>query len=293
MINRRRFLQTGLLAGGAVATGSLRFFPVQAAAKARQASDPIILGPDKIKLARMAIGTGTEGGSVQRKLGVQGLADLLHFGYDNGLIFWDTADGYKTHPHVREALTRVPREKITLQTKTRARTAEQMKADLDRFRQELNTDYFDIVLLHACSTPDWPETRKGAMEVLAEARQKGVVRTHGVSCHSIEALRTAARTPWLRVVLARINPAGMLMDADPKTVIEVLREMKAASKGVIGMKILGEGGLRDRVDEALGFALSLDCVDCFTIGPANRQELQDLIKRIPAASQAAAPAKAA
>jgi predicted aldo/keto reductase-like oxidoreductase len=188
---------------------------------------------------------------------------------------------------VREALTRVPREKVTILTKTRAETAAQMRADLDRFRRELNTDYLDIVLLHACRTPTWPEERKGAMEVLGEAREKGVVRTHGTSCHSIEALRVAAKTPFVRVDLARINPYGMMMDAAPDEVMAVLRQMKAAGKGVMGMKILGEGGLRDRVDECLRFALSLNCVDCFTIGPENREELADLIQRIPAAARAA------
>ncbi len=281
-MNRRSFLHTTLGTAGALAAGGRLF-----GAGTAKATDVVYLGPDKVKLCRMAIGTGTKGGRPQRALGVQGLADVLNFGYDQGLFFWDTADAYKTHPHVKEALKRVPREKITLLTKTRAQTAEQMKADLDRFRLELGVDYFDIVLLHAVRTPTWPEERKGAMEVLAEAREKGIVKTHGVSCHSLEALETAARTPWVRVDLARINPAQLLMDADPDTVIKVLRRMKAAGKGVIGMKILGEGGLRDRVDEALKFALSLDCVDCFTIGPENRQELGDLIKRIPAVSAAA------
>jgi predicted aldo/keto reductase-like oxidoreductase len=238
------------------------------------------------------MGTGTRGGSIQRQLGVQGLADMLHYGYDQGLFFWETADSYRTHPHLKEGLKRVPREKVTILTKTRARTADEMRADLDRFRQELGTDYIDIILLHALRTPNWPEERKGAMEVLSEAREKGLVRSHGCSCHSLEALQTAAKTPWVRVDLARINPAQLLMDADPNTVIGVLRQMKAAGKGVIGMKILGEGGLRTRVDEALRFALSLDCVDCFTIGAANREELDDLVKRIPVAAERA-QAKAA
>ncbi len=284
-MKRRDFLRSALAAGTVAA---LRPAARLSAAAPKRATDVVYLGPDKIRLARMAIGTGTKGGSVQRQLGLEGLADLLHFGYDQGLFFWDTADGYRTHPHVREALKRVPREKVTILTKTRARRAEEMRADLERFRQELGTDYLDIVLLHAVSTPDWPEQRQGAMEVLAEARQKGIVRTHGVSCHSLEALRRAAQTPWVRVDLARINPAGLLMDADPPTVVEVLRQMKAAGKGVIGMKILGEGGLRDRVEEALRYALALDCIDCFTIGPANRQELEDLIRRMPAASTALA-----
>lgn len=282
-MNRRRFLQTTLGTAGALAAGTS---PLRGARVAK-ATDVVYLGPDKVKLTRLAMGTGTRGGAPQRALGIQGLADMLHFGYDQGVFFWDTADSYKTHPHVKEALTRVAREKVTLLTKTRARTAAEMRADLDRFRQELNTDYLDIVLLHALRTPNWPEQRKGAMEVLSEAREKGIVRTHGCSCHSIEALQTAARTPWVRVDLARINPATMLMDAEPPTVIKVLREMKAAGKGVIGMKILGEGGLRDRVDEALRFALSLDCLDCFTIGAENREEFADLLKRIPSASERA------
>lgn len=281
-MDRRDFLRTTWGAAGAAAFGR-----TPAWGKTQKPTDVIRLGPDKIKLTRLAIGTGTKGGSIQRQLGVRGLADMLHFGFDRGVFFWESADSYQTHPHIRQALTQVKREKVTLLTKTRAQTADAMRADLDRFRKELGTDYIDIVLLHALRAPNWPEERKGAMEVLSEAREKGIVRSHGCSCHSLEALETAARTPWVHVDLARINPAGLMMDSDPAKVVAVLRKMKAAGKGVIGMKILGEGGLRDRVDEALRYALSLDCVDCFTIGAANREELADLIRRIPAASKMA------
>ena len=249
------------------------------------------MGPDKVKLSRLAMGTGTKGGQKSsnqtRQLGIQGVADLFKFGYDNGLTFWDSADSYGSHAHLKEALKSIPREKVAIMSKTRAKTAEEMRADLDRFRQEIGTDYLDIILLHAVREPNWPELRKGAMEVLSEAREKGIVRTHGVSCHSIDALRTAAKTPWVRVDLARINAHSILMDADPPTVLSALREMKAAGKGVIGMKILGEGQLRDRVDQALKFAMSLDCIDAMTIGAESRQELADLLKRIPAAARAA------
>ncbi len=280
-MNRRNFLRTTFGAAAAVAID--RSAPLWAA-KANKAGDVAYLGPDKIKVTHLAIGTGTKGGSIQRQLGVAGLADVLQFGYDHGVFFWETADAYRTHPHVKEALKRVPREKVTLMTKTRAKTADEMRADLDRFRQELGTDYIDIVLLHALRTPNWNEERKGAMDVLSEAREKKVIRSHGCSCHSLEALQLAARTPWVQVDLARINPANLLMDAEPNTVVGVLREMKKAGKGVIGMKILGEGGLRDQVDRALSYALSLDCVDCFTIGPGNRDELADLIQRMPKAA---------
>jgi len=120
------------------------------------------------------------------------------------------------------------------------------------------------------------------MDVLSEAKQKGMIRSHGCSCHSIEALRAAAKSPWVEVDLARINPIGSHMDADPDTVIGVLRQMKAAGKAVIGMKILGQGDMRERQDEALKYALSLGVLDAFTIGAESRAEQEDLLRRIAA-----------
>ena len=241
----------------------------------------------QVELSRLALGTGTNGiggsSNQTRKLGVGGVADLFKAGYDLGLTFWDSADQYGSHPHVREALKSVAREKITLLTKTHAATEKEAKADLDRFRRELNTDYLDILLLHCMMDADWPERRKGAMAAIAEAREKGIVRTHGISSHDLGALKTSARNPWVQVQLARINFIGEQMDAEVKAVVAVLKELKAAGKGVIGMKILGAGKLRNHVDEALQYALSLGCVDCFTIGAESRSEMADLVKRIPAA----------
>ena len=284
-MNRRHFLRSA--AGGTIA---LHAFPYHlfAAETKKYGTDRVKLGPRGVELSRLAMGTGTDGvggsSNQTRKLGMAGLADLLTAACDQGVTFWDSADQYGTHPFLREGLKRVKREKVTILTKTHASTEKEMRADLDRFRRELNTDYIDILLLHMMVDEDWPERKKGAMAVISEAREKGIVRTHGTSCHTLQALKTAAKTPWVEVDLARINPAQVAMDADPQTVISVLRQMKAAGKGVIGMKILGAGRLRDRVDESLQFALSLDCVDCFTIGSESRAEVEDLLRRIPAAS---------
>jgi hypothetical protein len=127
---------------------------------------------------------------------------------------------------------------------------------------------------------DWPERRKGAMDVLEEAREKKIVGTHGVSCHTLGALKAAAKTPWVRVDLARINPAGVIMDSDPNTVLGILRQMKADGKGIIGMKVFGAGKLTGRMDEMLRYQTSLDCVDCFTIGCENRDELNGVLRRL-------------
>jgi predicted aldo/keto reductase-like oxidoreductase len=121
------------------------------------------------------------------------------------------------------------------------------------------------------------------MDVFSEAKQKGIIRAHGCSCHSIEALRAAAKSPWVEVDFARINPIGSHMDADPQTVVSVLREMKSAGKAVVGMKILGQGDLATRQDEAIKYALSLGILDAFTIGAESKSEQEDLIRRIAAA----------
>ena len=250
------------------------------------AFDTVTLGNTGIRTSRLAMGTGTVGSghhSNQTELGVKGLSELLLNGYDGGLRFFDAADSYGSHPHVAEALKHVPRDKVTVLTKTFSRDAKSARADLDRFRRELGVDYLDICLMHCVTEGDWTERYKGVMDVLSEAKEKGVIRAHGCSCHSIEALRAAAKSSWVDVDLARINPIGSHMDASPEEVVGVLREMKAAGKGVIGMKILGQGDLRGRLDDALRYALSLDVLDAFTIGAESKSEQVDLMRRIAAA----------
>ena len=288
-MRRRQFLWSSFMAGGAAAV-ALRDFPYHLFASERKkyATDIVTLGRTGIKLSRLAQGSGTVGtnksSNQTRKLGHYGLADLYRATVDAGLNFWDTADQYGSHPHICEALKTVKREGVVIMTKTRASTEAEMRDDLDRFRRELGTDYLDIVLLHCMLDTDWPEKKKGAMMVLSEAKEKGIIRAHGTSCHKIGALRTAAATDWVEVDLARLNPVGSHMDADAGTVISVLREMKAKGKGVIGMKILGEGDLRNEVDKALAYALAADVLDCFTIGAESRSEMEDLVRKIPAAS---------
>jgi aryl-alcohol dehydrogenase-like predicted oxidoreductase len=250
------------------------------------ATDTITLGSTGIKTSRLAMGTGTVGydhHSNQTALGVKGLSELLLNGYDRGLRFFDAADSYGSHAHVAEALKHVPRDKVTVLSKSWARDAAGMRADLDRFRRELGTDYLDACLMHCVTEADWTTRFRGAMDALSEAKEKGIIRAHGCSCHSIEALRASAKSPWVEIDFARINPIGSHMDADPATVVGVLKEMKAAGKAVVGMKILGQGDLRNRQAEALRYALGLGVLDAFTIGAESKSEQEDLIRRVAAA----------
>ena len=286
-MRRREFITRTACGLGAAWLGSKSWAGAVPLSRSYSATETVVLGQTGIHTSRLAMGTGTVGTghhSHQTALGIQGLADLLLQGYDHGLRFFDSADSYGSHPHVAHALKSVPRDKITLLTKSWAREPDAMRADLDRFRQELDTDYLDIVLMHCLEEADWTTKYRGVMDVLSEAREKGIIRAHGCSCHTLQALRAAAKSPWVQVDFARINPIGSHMDGDPEGVVRVLREMKAAGKAVVGMKILGQGDIRDRVDEALKYALSLGVLDAFTIGAESRPEQLDLIQRIAAVS---------
>lgn len=287
-MKRRDFLTSAAYGMGAAWLGSnltTRAFALPELTRKFTAADTVVLGSTGIHTSRLAMGTGTVGvghHSHQTALGIKGLSDLLLNGYDHGLRFFDAADSYGSHPHVAEALKHVQRDKVTVLSKSWARDPATMRADLDRFRKELGTDYIDVFLMHCLTEGDWTERFKGVMDVLSEAKQKGIIRAHGCSCHSIGALRAAAASPWVEVDLARINPIQSNMDADPATVLGVLKQMKASGKAVVGMKILGAGDMRNRQDEALKYALSLGVLDAFTIGAENRNEQEDLIRRIAA-----------
>ena len=191
-MKRREFIQSAILGG----TAFLTIDPLTLMASPTKANDLVSLGNTGIKASRLAIGTGSSGwggsSNQTRDLGIKGLGDLLEAGYDAGIRFWDSADQYGTHPHLKEGLKRVSRENVVILTKTHASTADEMKKDLDRFRKEIGTDYIDVMLLHCLIQKNWSETKKGAMEVLSQAREDGVIRAHGVSCHSMDALKEAA-----------------------------------------------------------------------------------------------------
>ncbi len=286
-MNRRKFI-----AGATAGVGAAYFaehaiagvLDLPAHAGKVEAHDTVTLGKTGIRTSRLAMGTGTIGsGGSSNQTRTGSLTRLLRTGYDRGLIFFDTADSYGSHPEVAEAVSQLPRDKVVIMTKCDSRDPKQAKADIERYRRELKTDYIDILLMHCLLEGDWTERYRGVMDVFEEAKQKKIIRAHGCSCHTIGALRAAARSPWVDVDLVRLNPVGAHMDADPQTVIGVIKEMRAQGKGIIGMKILGQGAMRKRQDEAIRFALGSGVLDAFTIGAESDAEQSDLIRRIAAA----------
>jgi aryl-alcohol dehydrogenase-like predicted oxidoreductase len=284
-MKRRRFIQNSL-AGAAL----LSAFPYELLAGTTKLhpSDRVKLGNTGIEMSRMAMGTGTRGfggsSNQTRQLGIKGVSDLLRAAFDEGINFFESADQYGSHPHLKEAMKKMDRDQVVILTKTNSTTYKDVKADLERFKSELGTDYFDIILLHAITDPDWNVNMKGAMEALSEAKEEGTIRAHGISCHSLGALETAADEPWVDVDLARYNPGGARMDADVETVTKVLQRMKANGKAIIGMKVYGAGQLVDKKDECLEFQTGSDFMDSFTLGIESYEQLKDIQKRLPEAS---------
>ncbi|HEY0758805.1 MAG TPA: aldo/keto reductase [Acidisarcina sp.] len=288
-MQRRDFLRGSVAGlGAALLTGkAARALELQPLDKKHAAHDEVVLGKTGIRTSRLAMGTGTQGGghrSNQTRLGDAAFTSLLMNGYhDNGLRFFDAADSYGSHAYVAEVIKQIPRDKVTVMTKTDTRDAAGVRADLERFRRELGTDYIDIVLVHCVTEADWTTRYRGVMDVLSEAKEKGIIRAHGVSCHSFQALKAAAASPWVEVDLVRLNPIQSNMDAPPEQVISVIKQMRADGKGIVGMKILGAGDLRDQPGEAIRYALGTGVLDAFTIGAESKAEQDDLTRHIAAA----------
>ncbi len=294
-LSRRKFMAA--TAGAAAYLGT-----VTAKADSPPPAPPQVpLGKTGITMSRVGQGTGMHGGNRQSnhsRMGFEKLVSLLRHSYDRGITFFDMADLYGTHVYFREALRFIPRDKISILTKIWWRYDGPAKpqaepwcrrvcaATIQRFCHEINTDYLDIVLLHCMSSDQWTHQLKPYMDALDDAKAKGTVKAVGVSCHDFGALKAAADCPWVDVVLARINPRGVKMDAPTEQVVPVLKRIKQNGKAIIGMKILGEGKLASEKEPCIQFAQNLGLLDAMTIGfekPQYVDEVLHLMGKYPAA----------
>ncbi len=291
-ISRRQFLaRTATVAGG------ILVYPVAVRAAAyatkRTAVDQMTLGRTGVKLSRLGFGTGSKGGSVQRALGQDGFTRLLRYAYDQGITYIDTAQNYRTHEMVGEAIKGLPREKLFIQSKMPGLPEKPLEV-LDRYRKELGVEYIDSLLVHCMVQGDWDESHKRLLDALAEAKDKQIIRAHGVSCHSLPALKRSVEIDWVDVHLVRINPQGVMLDTPQQTwnaqsnashvpgVMEQIKLMRAKKRGVIGMKLIGEGAFVDPEDreKAIRFVMQSDVTDSVVIGFKSQAEIDEAITRM-------------
>src|SRR6202046_4681860 len=268
---RRSFLKTGLAAGAMATVGTLPL-----AATKGTATDTVVLGRSKRDVTRLAFGTGTDSGAVQAALGQQEFTRLVHYAYDHGIRFFETAEAYQTPGMLGEALKGLPRDSYHLMSKvTTFHSGIDPQAKFDELRRVSQTEYFDIMLLHWQHAADWPETTKRWQEGILEAQQRKIIRTHGASVHGLPALRQMPGNTWLDVGLIRINHNGARMDGPtyedtnhPANVSDggdPIPRLKQEGLGVIGMKLCGGGQFEHSHDDrvrSMRFAFQNAGVDC-------------------------------
>lgn len=290
-ITRRDFLKGTAAIAGTVVMSSCSINPF--AKRTPTAVDQVTLGKTGLRLSRLGIGTGTNGGSIQRALGADGFNRLIHYAYDQGITYIDSADAYRTHTMVREAIKDMPREKLFIQSKMPGVPEKPLEV-IDRYRKELGVDYIDSLLTHCAVTSDWSDERRRVLDALEEAKDKKIILAHGVSCHSLPALTRAAKLDWVDVNLVRINPQGAHIDtpaekwnatSDKSNLPPVLKQIKVMRQnnhGVIGMKIIGNGDFTDPEDreKSIRFTMQSGLTDAVVIGFKSPAEIDEAIKRI-------------
>lgn len=290
-INRRSFIQKGAigLTGALAATSGLISLSYSPSSNAM--IDMVKLGKTGMNVPRLALGTGSYGWkktSAQKKLGEEKFVQMAQHAFDRGVRFFETADMYGTHEFVGKAMKKVGRENVTLLSKIMVYEhegwykPEPFQKSIDRFRKELDTDYIDILLLHCMVNSEWPDEYKRYMDDYSEAKQKGIIKQVGLSCHDFGAMQIAAENPWADVLLARINYEGAKMDGNPEDVMKVLKKAKDNGKGIIGMKIFGCGDLTkdEQRQKSLEYVIKSGNIDCMTIGMENIAQVDDTIERM-------------
>ena len=280
--------KTAALAGGILLS------PLAARAAARKtAVDQVRLGRTGIRLSRLGIGCGTRGGRVQQQLGQDGFNRLIRYAYDQGITYIDIARSYRTHGMLREAIRGLPREKLFILTKLGG-SPEKPFENIDQYRKDYGVDYLDCVLVHCAVSPDWDERRKRVLEAMEQAKAKQIIRSHGVSCHSLPALKRSVEVDFVDVHLVRLNPQGLHMDtpaqdwnatSDASHVVPVMEQMAAMrdkGRGVIGMKLVGNGDFTDPAEreQSIRFTMQSGLVDAVVIGFKSPTEIDEAIMRI-------------
>ena len=292
-MNRRRFL-------GALSLGTAHVLfnnPLYAAVSQLTSANPlqmVKLGNSGLETTLIGFGTGVNATNRSAALTRQDHSesmDALLYAYDRGMRMYDTADAYGTHQIMAEAMKKMNREEVMLTTKMwvqRGGIPEQERPDadvvIDRFRKELDTDYIDLVQLHLMTSQTWTDDWKKQMDILENLKSKGVIKAHGVSVHSLDAMKLAVESPWVDVIHVRINPYGIAMDKpEPEEVVDVINKLHASGKGVIGMKLIGAGRYgsdSDRIDNAIKFVTGLGSVDMMVIGFEHKEQIDNYLSRV-------------
>lgn len=292
-IDRRLFLQrSAAIAGAAVLSRFTGIGAGQSGSVRLTATDQVPLGKTGVRISRLGFGTGTNSGREQVSIGRDAFDKLIRYAYDRGITYIDTAQTYRTFEWIAQAIKGIPREKLFILSKIPG-LPEDVLSVIDRHRKVFDTDYVDCILIHCMMEPNWTEKWKPVMDGFDKAVEKKWIRLKGVSCHTLPALKAAVESPWPQVHLVRVNPQGLYTDGpsenwgrptrnDIAPVIEQIKIMHEKGRGVIGMKLIGNGTFTDPEDRerAIRFAMACSQIDAVVIGFKSTAEVDEAIERI-------------
>ena len=296
-LTRREFLGAAVATAGVTSTSAAIFSHWRPTAREDTVRERVIrgsitptsrvaLGKSGLQVSMVGLGTGSIGWghrSNQTQLGQDEFTRLMRHAFDRGINFFDLADSYGSHPFFSEAMRGVPRHAYVIQTKTDNRDPQGAREDIDRFLRELRTDYIDSLIIHCVTVADWTERYRGVMDVFAEAKRQGKIRSHGVTCHNFGALQAAAASDWVQINQVRWNPRRAHMDADVETARALFKQMRAKGQGMIGMKVVGQGDLLDGARrlspaECFRFQIESGVVDAFVVGVEATSHVDELLQ---------------
>jgi aryl-alcohol dehydrogenase-like predicted oxidoreductase len=282
--SRRDFLKTGLAAGVLAGT------PLRAARGT--ATDIVTLGKSGVRVTRLAFGTGTFSGQVQRDLGQEQFTRLVRHAYDNGIRFFETSETYgQMHTMLGLALKGIPRDSYQFMSKVTTRQGVDPRQKFDELRKQANTDYFDIMLMHYQHVATWPADTVRWQDAILEAKSKKIVIGHGASVHGLPALRRFPGNKWLEIAMIRMNHKGTKMDAEDfdtrgsgnvSEVVSHVKQVRSEGMGIISMKLIGEGAFTNREERraAMKFAFQNAGVDSVTVGYKSIAEIDEAIENV-------------
>jgi predicted aldo/keto reductase-like oxidoreductase len=231
------------------------------------------LGRTGLRVSAMCFGA-LPMGPLQANLPVEEGGGLILEALRRGVNFVDTAEMYRTYPHVRWALERFEGP-VVLASKSVASGYEEMKTAVEEGLEEVGRDCFEIFHLHASRDNSPLVNREGALEALCEYKAKGYIKTVGVACHSVLGIRAAVNDPRIDLVFPLINRTGLgILDGGVAEMSEAIRLAQAAGKGVYGMKAFGGGNLLAELEQNLNFVRHTVGVPVVAVGMIRRIELE-------------------
>lgn len=237
------------------------------------------LGTTGLKVSKLCFGSLTVG-PLQANLPFEEGAKVIKAAFSKGVNFIDTAELYDNYEYIKLAMRDFKREDIIISTKSYSHDKITAKESLEKALKELDTDYIDIFMLHEQESEHTMRGHYEALEYFVKMKEKGYIRSLGLSTHFVEGVKAANKYSEIEVIHPILNKAGLgIVDGTREEMIKAIKASDALGKGIFAMKPLGGGNLLTTIDESFDFVLGLDFIDSIAVGMQRVDEVESNVLR--------------